>query len=72
MGGGTGIIVIGGGHSMVVLVLASCELLPSFRVVVSKVGWEEVGWGTYYCHNITTMTNDEMSLFIVWWPCRWQ
>jgi hypothetical protein len=72
MGGGTGVVVIGGGRSVVVLVLASCEWLPTFHVMVSKVGWEEVGWGTYCCHNITTMTNNEMSLFIVWWPRRWQ
>jgi hypothetical protein len=45
---------------VVVLVLLSCESLPSFRVVVSKVGWEEVEWGTYRCHNITTTMNDDI------------
>jgi hypothetical protein len=45
---------------VVVLVLLLCELLLSFRVVVSKLGWEEVEWGTYRCHNITTTMNDDI------------
>jgi hypothetical protein len=44
-GGGTGIIVLSVGRSVVVLVLLLCESLPLFRVVVSKVGWEEGGMG---------------------------
>jgi hypothetical protein len=58
-GGGSDIVVLGGGRSVVVVVVPPCKLLLSFCIVVSKIGWEEGGMGTYHCDNITT-TNDEI------------
>jgi hypothetical protein len=42
---GGGVVVLGGGCSVIVVVMPWCESLPWFCVMVSKVGWEEDGMG---------------------------
>jgi hypothetical protein len=74
-----GCVVVGGGRSVVVVVVRLvpwCESLPSCRVVVVSWSWlagsvgRKVGGGTYRCVNINN--NERRDIIVVrrWLPRR--